>query len=259
MDRRRYVPSTEGLEGRDLMTSVNTLFGIQVTTNLNMPITLQQKELRIEHLPVLPRTDQPRPVSSQDRDQGNPVRLVQHDRRHRQTSRRCAQQFQLPASLESLSKQSLSASDIALLNHGVSGGLERRHTLLRLPSTASRMASSRSPRRSTRPAYSRCFWGPTTIHSCCRPLWPSAVRCRRRSSPESRRTTAFRPTPTTSRRRSCDRPWWAPTTSTPSFRSSRPRASWWEKPTAHQKQQLQSPDHDAAERGHPRVPAASGR
>ena len=51
MDRRRYVPSTEGLEGRELLSGVNTLFGVQVTTNLNVPITLQQKEKRIEHLP----------------------------------------------------------------------------------------------------------------------------------------------------------------------------------------------------------------
>ena len=51
IDRRRYVPSTEGLETRELMAGVNTLFGIQVTTNLNVPVTLQQKEKRIEHLP----------------------------------------------------------------------------------------------------------------------------------------------------------------------------------------------------------------
>jgi hypothetical protein len=50
-DRRRYVPSTEGLEGRALLAGVNTIFGLQVATNLNVPITYQQKMKRIEHLP----------------------------------------------------------------------------------------------------------------------------------------------------------------------------------------------------------------
>ncbi len=53
MDRRRFIPSTEGLEGRALLTTTNlgNLFGFQVNTNLNIPVTYQQKELRVEHLP----------------------------------------------------------------------------------------------------------------------------------------------------------------------------------------------------------------
>jgi hypothetical protein len=54
MDRRRYVPAPEGLESRALLattTNLNTLFGFQVNTNLNLPITYQQKSLRIQRLP----------------------------------------------------------------------------------------------------------------------------------------------------------------------------------------------------------------
>jgi hypothetical protein len=54
MDRRRYVPAPEGLESRALLAStvnLNTLFGFQVNTNLNIPITYEQKALRIQRLP----------------------------------------------------------------------------------------------------------------------------------------------------------------------------------------------------------------
>jgi hypothetical protein len=53
MDRRRFIPSREGLEGRTLLatTNLNTLFGFQVNSNLNIPITFQQKSLRIQRLP----------------------------------------------------------------------------------------------------------------------------------------------------------------------------------------------------------------
>ncbi len=53
MDRRRFIPSREGLEGRTLLasTNLNTLFGLQINSNLNIPITWQQKSLRIERLP----------------------------------------------------------------------------------------------------------------------------------------------------------------------------------------------------------------
>ena len=55
MDRRRFMPSTEGLESRALQaastTNLANIFGFQVNTNLNIPVTFQQKELRIEHLP----------------------------------------------------------------------------------------------------------------------------------------------------------------------------------------------------------------
>jgi hypothetical protein len=54
MDRRRFIPSSEGLEGRALLattTNLANLFGFQVNTNLNIPVTYEQKELRVEHLP----------------------------------------------------------------------------------------------------------------------------------------------------------------------------------------------------------------
>jgi len=53
MDRRRFVPSSESLEGRSLQAAVNPFnpFGFQVTSNLNVPISYQQKALRIERLP----------------------------------------------------------------------------------------------------------------------------------------------------------------------------------------------------------------
>lgn len=70
MDRRRFIPGTESLEGRRLMTgsrfnpsgsafnssafnssSFNSLFGFQLYSQLNLPITYQQKSLRIDRLP----------------------------------------------------------------------------------------------------------------------------------------------------------------------------------------------------------------
>ncbi len=59
MDRRRFVPSPDGLETRVVMS----LFGTQ-TTSLNnpaqdVPVTFAQKELRIEHLPFYMNQMQP--------------------------------------------------------------------------------------------------------------------------------------------------------------------------------------------------------
>ncbi len=63
MDRRRFLPASEGMESRALMTAlfptssythqsgINSIFGYQLTSNVNIPITFQQKELRVEHLP----------------------------------------------------------------------------------------------------------------------------------------------------------------------------------------------------------------
>jgi hypothetical protein len=52
MNRRRFIPSTEGLEVRTLLaTNLNTLFGLQLNSNLNIPITYQQRLLRIKRLP----------------------------------------------------------------------------------------------------------------------------------------------------------------------------------------------------------------
>jgi hypothetical protein len=53
MDRRRYRPAAEAIEDRTLQTTfpLSNLFGTSLNTNLNVPITFQQKSLRIEHLP----------------------------------------------------------------------------------------------------------------------------------------------------------------------------------------------------------------
>jgi hypothetical protein len=52
MDRRRFVPSHESLEGRALQaTNLTSVFGSQITSNLNLPITFEQKSLRIQRLP----------------------------------------------------------------------------------------------------------------------------------------------------------------------------------------------------------------
>ncbi len=55
MDRRRFAPATEGLEKRELLTTntpnITNIFGFQVSPTLNIPITFEQKELRVEHLP----------------------------------------------------------------------------------------------------------------------------------------------------------------------------------------------------------------
>ena len=128
MDRRRFVPSSEGLEGRALMatTNLNTLFGLQVNTNLNVPITLQQKELRIEHLPYflgqirpgrfLPKTEiqeiQSDLFSMIDSINKPPPDALDN------------YNYQLR---KVVSKQSLSAADIQLLNHGVSAVLRSAH------------------------------------------------------------------------------------------------------------------------------------
>lgn len=63
MDRRRFLPASEVMESRALMTAffpssnysnqsgISNIFGYQLTGNVNIPITYQQKELRVEHLP----------------------------------------------------------------------------------------------------------------------------------------------------------------------------------------------------------------
>jgi hypothetical protein len=55
MDRRRFVPASEGLERRALLTSstsnLGNVFGFQLTTNVNIPITYEQKQLRADRLP----------------------------------------------------------------------------------------------------------------------------------------------------------------------------------------------------------------
>jgi hypothetical protein len=122
IDRRRYVPSTEGLETRELMAGVNTLFGIQVTTNLNVPITLQQKEKRIEHLPYYLEQINPGrflPKTEIQDIQSNLFNMIDSiDKPHTDALNNFNYQLR-----KVVGKQSLTAGDISLLNHGVSAVL----------------------------------------------------------------------------------------------------------------------------------------
>jgi hypothetical protein len=127
MDRRRVIPHAEGLEVRELMATTSNIFGTQLGTNLNVPITYQQKALRIEHLPYYMEQISP----------------------HRYLPKAEIQQIQNglfsmidgitkppPDALDNfnyqlrkvVNKQSLSAGDIAILNHGVSAVLRSAHT-----------------------------------------------------------------------------------------------------------------------------------
>jgi hypothetical protein len=127
MDRRRYVPSTEGLEGRELMAAFNTSFGLQVATNLNVPITLQQKEKRIDNLPfylerILPGRFLPKAEIQQI--QAGLFSMI--DAIHRPPPK-ALNNFNFSLR-QVVNKQSLNASDIHLLNHGVTAVLKSAHT-----------------------------------------------------------------------------------------------------------------------------------
>jgi hypothetical protein len=129
MDRRRFVPSAEGLEGRTLLATVNvnTLFGLQVNTNLNVPITYQQKALRIQRLPfylekISPGRFLPKPELQQIQtalfDIVDGIRKPPADALNNYN-------YQLR---KVVSKQSLTAGDISLLDHGVAGVLRSAQT-----------------------------------------------------------------------------------------------------------------------------------
>jgi len=88
MDRRRFMPSTEGLESRALQaassSNLSNIFGFQVNTNLNIPVTFEQKELRVEHLPfylekILPGRFIPKAEIKQI--QGNLLALISRTRK----------------------------------------------------------------------------------------------------------------------------------------------------------------------------------
>jgi hypothetical protein len=62
MDRRRFVPAPEGLEGRTMLSTTGgsfNLFGNNSITAQTLPITFQQKELRIQKMPYNLRALQP--------------------------------------------------------------------------------------------------------------------------------------------------------------------------------------------------------
>jgi hypothetical protein len=123
MNRRRFVPSTEGLEGRALQASTGlNVFGLQLTNNLNVPITFEQKAKRIEHLPFYMGQIHPGrflPKAEIQQIQGALFNMID------------SIQKPVPQVLDNFNfqirqivpKQSLSAGDIAVLNHGVAGVL----------------------------------------------------------------------------------------------------------------------------------------
>jgi len=129
--RRRFVPSSESLEGRTLQAAVNPFnpFGFQVTSNLNVPITYQQKALRIEHLAyylgkIRPGRFIPKPETQEIED----ALFNMMDAIHRPP----------PAALNRynyelrpvVSKQSLSASDVHRLNYSFDAVLRSAETPL---------------------------------------------------------------------------------------------------------------------------------
>jgi hypothetical protein len=127
MDRRRFIPSTEGLEGRELMAALNTLFWLQVATNLNVPITYQQKAKRIEHLPyyleqIVPGRFLPKSeiqeIQSALYNMMDSITKPPPDALNNFN-------YQLRKVVD---KQSLTAGDIGLLNHGVRAVLDSAHT-----------------------------------------------------------------------------------------------------------------------------------
>jgi hypothetical protein len=123
MNRRRFVPSTEGLEGRALQAATGlNVFGFQLTTNLNVPITYQQKAKRIEHLPYYLGQIHPGrflPQAEIQQIQGALFNMMD------------SIQKPVPQVLDNfnyqirqvLPKDSLAPADIAVLNHGVAAVL----------------------------------------------------------------------------------------------------------------------------------------
>ena len=61
MDRRRFVPATEGLEVRTMLATTGSSFSLlgSGTTTQTLPITFAQKELRIQKMPTNLRALQP--------------------------------------------------------------------------------------------------------------------------------------------------------------------------------------------------------
>lgn len=51
MDRRRFVPSPDGLEGRALLSVFGSSNATAQVSTAQVPVTFHQKEMRIEHLP----------------------------------------------------------------------------------------------------------------------------------------------------------------------------------------------------------------
>src|SRR4051812_47743511 len=60
MDRRRFVPSPDGLEGRALLSLFGSTKATAATSLAqDVPVTFRQKQLRIDHLPFYLRQTEP--------------------------------------------------------------------------------------------------------------------------------------------------------------------------------------------------------
>lgn len=132
MDRRRFVPSSECLEGRAMLATSATgnalnIFGGSTSATQSLPITFQQKEMRIEKMPLNLRALEP-------------DRFLPADTIHQiQLGLNQIMSEAAPASPHALTNYnralrrivfntSLSAGASALLEHGFAGSLKSAHT-----------------------------------------------------------------------------------------------------------------------------------
>jgi hypothetical protein len=129
MDRRRFMPAYEGLETRALQTAigVNNIFGFQVTSNLNVPITYQQKSLRIQHLPYFMEKIHPGRFLPKAQIQEIQTALFNMVNSISKPFPKALNNFNY-ALRPIVSKQSLTGQDIHVLNHGVAAVLHAAHT-----------------------------------------------------------------------------------------------------------------------------------
>lgn len=122
MDRRRYVPSPDGLEGRALL-SVFSNSHIMNNPAQQVPVTFRQKELRIEHLPYyLGQLQQGRflPPSSVQALQAD---LLQVAGELHKPNTKALQNFNQNMRLIT-AHPSLRASDIQLMSHDLQATLQ---------------------------------------------------------------------------------------------------------------------------------------
>ena len=128
MDRRRYVPSSEGLEGRELLSTatatssanpLGSLFG-QPSATKTLPVdtasTFRLKALRIEHLPyylnqLQPGRDLPPAIMTNIQTDLFEVAANLHP-----TDPAVLDQFNLQIR-DALPRQTLTTSNVAGLNH----------------------------------------------------------------------------------------------------------------------------------------------
>jgi hypothetical protein len=158
MDRRRFVPSSENLETRALQAvALNAFnpFGVQLTANLNIPISYQQKALRIERLPYYLEKIRPgRYIPTPEIQQIKDALFTMMDAINRPP----------PAALNHynyelrpvVAKQSLPASDIHRLDYAFGKVLQSAHTpyaSIQLMSAALFQMVSQVDTASPQPAY----------------------------------------------------------------------------------------------------------